>query len=198
MKEIDFWFSVGSTYTYLTVMRLPADDELEGIRFNWRPYSVRALMLEMDNIPFAGKPAKMNYMWRDLERRANRYGIPIQLPASYPLENFDNANRVAILARREGWCREYVQASYEQWFQRGLPAGEEPNLSASIQAAGHDPGRVVELAASEEIEAAYLAATSEARALGIFGSPTFVVDAKELFWGDDRLEDAVDFAITGD
>lgn len=194
-KRIDFWFSVGSTYTYLTVMRLQAIEVQTGIDFRWQPFSVRALMQEMNNIPFAGKPAKENYMWRDLQRRARKYGLPIRMPIDYPLKNFDLANRVAIVARQEGWCPLYVRNTYHYWFNEGLPAGDEANLARSLKKAGQNYDRVVEVAGSDSIEAAYQEATSGARALGIFGSPTFVVGDDELFWGDDRLEDAIEFAL---
>lgn len=192
MNQIDFWFSIGSTYTYLTVMRLKNVAQEAGVTFNWQPFSVRALMREMDNIPFIGKPAKEKYMWRDIQRRAERYGIPANLPIEYPLKNFDLANRVAIVARQEGWCPEYVRATYRLWFREGLPAGDEANLKESLSKAGQRPDRVLELADSDSIKNAYEEATSRARALGIFGSPSFVVNGLELFWGDDRLEDAID------
>ncbi len=192
MKHIEFWFSIGSTYTYLTVMRLKTVEQKAGVTFNWQPFSVRALMQEMDNIPFIGKPAKEKYMWRDIQRRAERYGIPANLPIEYPLKNFDLANRVAIVAQQEGWCPEYVRTTYQLWFREALPAGDEPNLSESLKKAGQLPDRVLELADSDAINHAYQGATSRARTLGIFGSPSFVVDGLELFWGDDRLEDAVD------
>ncbi len=194
MKHIDFWFSIGSTYTYLTVMRLKKVEQEASVIFNWQPFSVRALMQEMDNIPFKGKPAKEKYMWRDIQRRAERYGIPANLPIEYPLKNFDLANRVAIVAQQEGWCPQYVRTSYQLWFREGLPAGDEPNLSESLKKAGQLPDRVLELADSDSINYAYQDATSRARSLGIFGSPSFVVDGLELFWGDDRLEDAIDFS----
>ncbi|TIT86612.1 MAG: 2-hydroxychromene-2-carboxylate isomerase, partial [Mesorhizobium sp.] len=73
MAMIDFWFSIGSTYTYLSVMRLAEVAAETGIEFRWRPFNVRAIMIEMDNIPFAKKPAKAAYMWRDIERRAAMY-----------------------------------------------------------------------------------------------------------------------------
>ncbi len=63
---IDFWFSTGSTYTYLAVSRLPAVTKATGVRFTWRPFSVRAIMREQNNIPFQGKPVKSVYMWRDI------------------------------------------------------------------------------------------------------------------------------------
>ena len=191
MKQIDFWFSIGSTYTYLTVMRLQEIGREAGIAFDWQPFSVRALMQEMNNVPFVGKPAKEKYMWRDVERRAEQYGFPFNLPVEYPLKDFDLANRVAILAQQEGWCPEYVIATYQLWFQDGLPAGDEANLRDSLIRAGQDFDRVLEVARSDAIDHAYRDATSQARSLGIFGSPSFIVDGHELFWGDDRLEDAI-------
>lgn len=193
-KHIEFWFSIGSTYTYLTVMRLKKVEQEAGVSFVWQPFSVRALMQEMHNIPFIGKPAKEKYMWRDIQRRAERYGIPVNLPIEYPLKNFDLANRIAIVAKQEGWCPEYVSSTYRLWFCDGLPAGDEANLSESLRNAGQQPDRVLELAASDSINLAYQDATSRARTLGIFGSPSFVVDGLELFWGDDRLEDAIDYS----
>jgi 2-hydroxychromene-2-carboxylate isomerase len=68
---MDFWFSIGSTYSYLSVMRLDRVEQETGVVFNWRPFNVREIMLEMDNIPFRTKPLKLACMWRDIERRAN-------------------------------------------------------------------------------------------------------------------------------
>ena len=75
-NAIDFWFTVGSTYTYLTVSRLDAIEKANGIRFRWRPFNARAIMQEMNNVPFATKPTKLAYMWRDVERRAEL--LPVQ------------------------------------------------------------------------------------------------------------------------
>jgi 2-hydroxychromene-2-carboxylate isomerase len=157
---------------------------------------VRAIMIEMDNIPFAKKPVKAAYMWRDIERRAVARGLKPHIPAPYPLKEFDFANRVAILATEEGWAPAYVHATYRCWFEKGQQPGSEPNLSDSVREAGQDPARVLSQAGGETIGHAYSAATDEARRLGIFGSPTFVVGS-ELFWGDDRLEDAIQWQRQG-
>jgi 2-hydroxychromene-2-carboxylate isomerase len=186
---IDFWFSIGSTYTYLSVMRLAEVEQTSGVAFRWQPFSVRQIMIEMDNIPFRTKPVKAAYMWRDIERRAEMHGLPARVPAPYPLAQWDVANRVAVLGAAEGWVADYARATYRRWFQDGLEPGSEPNLSDSLDEIGQDPSRVTALAATPEVAAAYEAATDRARKLGIFGSPTFVVD-RELFWGDDRLDDA--------
>ena len=187
---IDFWFSVGSTYTYLSVMRLAEVEQSCGIAFRWRPFSVRQIMIEMDNIPFRTKPVKAAYMWRDIERRAAMYGLTARVPAPYPLAQWDVANRVAVLGAIEGWVADYARATYRRWFDQGLEPGSEPNLSESLKEIRHNPERVVGLAAGSEVTEAYEAATDEAQRLGIFGSPTFAVGG-ELFWGDDRLDDAI-------
>ena len=194
MKQIDFWFSIGSTYTYLTVMRIDGVAERHQLEVRWRPFSVRALMQEMNNIPFRGKPVKERYMWRDLERRAGLYDIPIKYPVDYPLEQFDLANRIAVVAQTEGWCPQYAKATYRLWFQDGLPAGENANIRQSLAIIGQDHDRVLELAHTTQTQEAYESATSQARSHGIFGSPSFIVFDNELFWGDDRLEDAIAYA----
>lgn len=193
MKPIDFWFSIGSTYTFLTVMRLPAYASEHGLTVDWRPFNVRAILVEQNNIPFAGKPVKAAYMWRDIDRRAGKYGLSVNVPAPYPLDDLPLANQVALLGMREGWGREYVVATYRRWFQGGHPAGSEPNLSKSLKEIGQDPGRVIEVARAPAIEDALAAQTEEAKRLGVFGAPSFDVDG-EIFWGDDRLEDAVSWA----
>lgn len=194
-EPIDFWFSIGSLYTYLSVMRIDRFEEMSDVTFRWRPFSVRAIMLEMDNVP-ARKPAKLAYMWRDLERRAagNLCNFPKRPP--YPLKEFDLANRIATVAAREDWCADYARATYSRWFGLGEEAGSEPNLSASLKEVGQDPARVIAIAQSDEVGRIYEAAIAEAKSLGIFGAPSFVTRG-EVFWGDDRLEDAVRWHAKG-
>ena len=198
MKEIEFWFSIGSTYTYLSVTRIAALAKEAGASFSWQPFSVRKIMREMDNVPFPpSKKVKVDYMWRDIERRAQGYGFSARVPAPYPLGEFDLANRVAVLGKQEGWCEDYVRATYRRWFIEGQEAGGEPNLPQTLSEIGQDLSHVLERANSPDIEAAYLEQTERAQRLGIFGSPAFVIDG-ELFWGDDRLEDAIRWARRSD
>jgi 2-hydroxychromene-2-carboxylate isomerase len=196
MTNIDFWFSIGSTYCFLTVMRLDSVAAEAGVDFTWRPFNVRKMMIAQDNVPFTNKPAKAAYMWRDIERRAAKFGLAARLPAPYPLEELERANLVALVGMREGWGKAYVVETYRRWFQNGQMAGSEPNLSESLSAVGQDPARVLAIAGSDETVALLDEATREAEALGLFGVPSFVVDG-ELFWGDDRLDDAISWARAG-
>lgn len=196
MSTIDFWYSIGSTYSYLTVMRLPDPVRISDVSFRWRPFNVRHVMTVQNNIPFKDKPEKTAYMWRDIQRWAARLGFTLTVPAPYPLPGLVLANQVAVLGAQEGWGEAYTRATYRRWFQSGQPAGEEPNLTECLSEIGQDAARVLEAAKSDRIVAALDHSTKEAMALGVFGSPSFVVDG-ELFWGDDRLEDALDWARTG-
>ncbi len=196
MKEIDFWFTVGSTYTYLSVMRLGALEAKNKIRFNMRPFSVRQLMQEQAGNPFLNNDKKMAYMQRDVERRALLYGLAIKSPVPYPIEKFELTNQIAVLGAQEGWCREFVCRCYHYWFGEGLVAGSPVNLSRSLDDIGQDPARVIREASSVAVVEALEDATNAARGLGLFGTPNFLV-GDEVFWGDDRAEDAIRFAQTG-
>ncbi|MCP3411365.1 2-hydroxychromene-2-carboxylate isomerase [Bradyrhizobium sp. CCGB01] len=195
-SQIDFWFTMGSTHSYLSVSRLSDVERSTGISFHWRPFHLLTILQEMKHVPFADKPAKLTYMWRDIERRAAMYGFPANLPAPYPAKQSIVANLIATVGMREGWGPEFVRAAYRRWFTLSQETGAEPNVSGSLRDIGQDPERVLTLAEAETTKAALEAETSAARDLGIFGSPTFVVD-RELFWGDDRLNDAISWCRSG-
>ena len=101
---MDFFFSYGSTYTYLSVMRLEKLSEKTGVTVRWRPFHLRTITTEQNNRPFVGKPVKMKYMWRDLERRAGQHGIPFNGIPPYPVDSEGIAHRVGTVASMEGWC----------------------------------------------------------------------------------------------
>ena len=192
---IDFFLFVGSTYSYLAVQRAGKIADAAGVRLRWRPFSVRSIMIEQNNKPFVGKPAKLQYMWRDVERRAHRHGVPFESIPRYPIDADELANRVATVAAQEGWCAVFCKAAYEAWFIGNKDPGDRETLTGILEALGRDAEHDIAHANSQEIRDAYAAQTDHARALGIFGSPTFAC-GHEIFWGDDRLEDAIDWSLS--
>ena len=192
MQEINFWFSIGSTYTYLTVSRLSEIIEAEKLTINFFPFSVRTVMKDMDNIPFPpSKKPKVDHMWRDIQRRAIHYKISVpEVPVPYPLKDLDLANCVAIVGLQEGWILKYLEETYKLWFLNWSEAGSLENLNVSLTKIKLNSNEVITKARSSKIVDLYNGNTSEAKAKNVFGSPTFIV-GKELFWGDDRLEDAI-------
>ena len=192
MKKIEFWYSIGSTYTYLSTQRLGQIESQKEVKFEWMPFSVRSRMIEMENVPFMAekKRDKIDYMWRDVQRRAKFYGFDAKIPAPYPLKEFDLANKVAIMGKDQGWIKEYTVLTYKKWFLEHLEPGSEPNLSSTLEEIGLDAKNIIKQAQADDIEQKYLKNTEMAKNKGIFGSPTFIVE-NEVFWGDDRCEDAI-------
>ena len=191
MKNIDFYFSIGSTYTYLSVTRMLDVEKKHQVKFNWLPFSVRSIMKEMNNIPFPKeKMNKVNYMWRDIERRAEGYGFFAKTPVPYPLTEFDLANKLALLGLKEGWGVDYIRLTYKRWFQEGKEPATEPNISEIFKELKIDKEKAIKDVNSSEIEKQYLKNTESARENKVFGSPSFIVNS-EIFWGDDRMEDAI-------
>ena len=191
MSDINFYFSIGSTYTYLTVTRILDVQKKNSVKFNWVPFSVRAIMKEMNNIPFPKeKMNKVNYMWRDIERRAEGYGFFAKTPVPYPLTEFDLANKLALLGLKEGWGVDYIRLTYKRWFQEGKEPATEPNISEIFKELKIDKEKAIKDANSSEIDKQYLKNTESARENKVFGSPSFIVNG-EIFWGDDRMEDAI-------
>lgn len=193
MTSLEFFFFIGSTYSHLAVSRAAALAQASGVDLVWRPFSVRTLMREQNNSPFAGKPVKMRYMWRDIERRAARFGIPFDGAPPYPIDPDELANRVATVAALEGWCPRFTQAAYQTWFLGKQDPGQPEALRAILAGLDKDADQCLARAASDEVRNEYASQTARARDLGIFGSPTFV-HGSEIFWGDDRLDDALAWA----
>ena len=194
MSNIDFFFSIGSTYTYLSVTRILEVEKKNQVKFTWKPFSVRAIMKEMNNIPFPkDKLNKVNYMWRDIERRAEGYGFFAKTPVPYPLSEFDLANQIAILGLQKGWGIDYVRLTYKKWFQEGKEPAIDPGITEVCRELNIDKDEIISQANSKEIINNYNLNTNSARDNKIFGSPSFVVK-NEIFWGDDRMEDAVNWS----
>lgn len=194
-RTIKAWLSIGSTYTYLTALRLRSVVEASRIKLDIRPISIRQIMKNMDNIPFPpSKKTKVDYMWRDIQRRSEFYSLPVpNVPAPYPLKEFDRANLVGIVMERDGRYLEYLDETYRAWFLDGLEAGSDQNLKNVSSVLGISLPEILEEASSSEIVEIYERNTAEAQTAGVFGAPSFAVNG-EIFWGDDRLEDAIRFA----
>ncbi len=192
---IKAWLSIGSTYTYLTALRLRSVVEASVIKLDIRPISIRQIMKNMDNIPFPpSKKTKVDYMWRDIQRRSEFYSLPVpNVPAPYPLQEFDRANLVGIVMERDGRYLEYLEETYRAWFLDGLEAGSDQNLENVSRVMGTSLPGILDGASSSEILEIYERNTAEAQRAGVFGAPSFEVNG-EIFWGDDRLEDAILFA----
>src|SRR5262249_13431602 len=136
---------------------------------------------------------KMSYFWHDVERRARRHNIPFAGRAPYPADPDLLALRVGLIAAQEKWCDDYSRATFHDWFMARRAPGVDDHIERGLASLDRSPAPIIARAKSAEGERLLKAATDGARKLGIFGAPTFAIGA-EIFWGDDRLEEALAFA----
>ena len=119
--------------------------------------------------------------------------FPIVRPSVFP-QNSMLASRIALLALGEGWGEEFCRAVYRAEFGEGRDIGHAATIATILAARGQDAERALALAQSDEIKSELRAQTEEAQTLGVFGAPSFVTPDGELFWGNDRLETALNWA----
>jgi 2-hydroxychromene-2-carboxylate isomerase len=194
-KKIDFFFFYGSVYTYLAVMRIEKLAAAAGLEVVWRPFNLREILIEQNNTGFVKNPVRMNYVWRDVERRAKHHGIPFVSKPPYPVDPELTALRTGVVAASEGWCPEYSRATYKAWFIDHKASGVGTHVTDVLDTLQKNSNAVLADAASARTSERLKQETDAARALRIFGSPTFAVGA-EIFWGDDRLEAAIECALS--
>ena len=197
MARLDFWFEFASTYSYLSVMRIEDLAEQKGVTVNWKPFLLGPIFFAQgwDTSPFNIYPAKGRYMWRDMERRADRYGVPFKRPEPdrFPANGL-LAARLAMVAIDQGAGPAFTRSVYTAQFAHGADVSDKGVLAGLVKEVGLDPDAVVAAALAPENKARLRGQTETAIEHGIFGAPSFVAGG-ELFWGDDRLEEAVDWAV---
>jgi len=191
---LEFWFEFASTYSYVAAMRLPRLAVGAGVQVRWRPFLLGPVFKAQgwSDSPFNLYPAKGRYMWRDMARLCAACGLPFRRPSVFP-RNGLLAARVACAGQEEAWLPAYVQAVYQANFAEDRDIAEPTVVAACLSAVGVAPETWLARAASDETKAALRAQTEAAMARGIFGAPTAVVE-DEIFWGDDRLEQALVWA----
>ncbi len=191
---LEIWFEFASTYSYLTVSRAGPLLERAGVGYVWRPFLLGPIFREkgLETSPFVLDPVKGAYMWRDVERRAADHGLPFTRPAIFPMNGL-RAARIMTAALDEPWCGAFARSVFAAQFARGADIAEEEVLRNALLASGADPERWLRLSLEDETKAALRALTDQARSRGIFGAPSFWAGG-ELFWGDDRLKNAIAWA----
>ena len=195
MTALDFWFDFASTYSYVAALRVEGACAAAGVELRHRPFLLGPIFSEQLGIrdsPFNVSPVRGRYMWRDLERLCAKFGLPWRRPSVFP-RNSVLAARVACAGEGEPWLPSFVRAVFRANFADDHEIADRDVLRAIAADLGPRATEALERAESPENKGRLRAATEEAARLGIFGAPDFVVDG-ELFFGQDRLDDAVAWA----
>lgn len=195
-RELEFWFEFGSNYSYLALMRVEALAASHGVPLRWRPFLLGPIFRQLgwSSSPFVLQEAKGRYMWRDMEREARKHGVLFVRPSVFPRKAV-LPMRVATLGAREAWMGAFCRRVMRQNWVEDLDIDDPANVLRALDGLVPDPRAVVEAALLEPNKARLRASTEEARARGVFGAPTMFV-GEEMFWGNDRLEDAFAWAAS--
>ncbi len=195
MTALEFWFDFASPYSYLSAERIGQMADDCGVRVIWRPFLLGPIFQAQGwaSSPFNVYPAKGRYMLADMTRLCAARGLAFAMPAAFPASSV-RAARMALAIGDEEHRAAFSRAVFAAQFAGGVDIADEAVLRAAATQVGLDGDALLALSGAEAVKLALRCDTAAAQALGIFGAPTFVTSDGELFWGDDRLEMALERA----
>jgi 2-hydroxychromene-2-carboxylate isomerase len=189
---LQFWFDFASTYSYVAAARIEPLAARSGARVEWIPFLLGPIFTEQLGIkdsPFNANPVRGRNMWRDVERLCAKHGLPWRKPTAFP-RNGLLAARVGCVVAAEPWAPGFFRSVFHANFAEDRDIADPAVIAALLGAAGQDAQPLLAKASTAEVKQTLRDRTAEASRLGVFGAPTFFTGG-ELFFGQDRLEDAL-------
>jgi 2-hydroxychromene-2-carboxylate isomerase len=194
-NKLEFWFEFASTYSYIAAMRIEDLCRQRGVDLMWKPFALGPIfkMQGWEDSPFNLNPRRGSYMWRDMERLAAKDKLAWRKPSVFP-RNSTLATRFACAAETQTWCGDFIRRVFVANFGEDADIGDSSILQALLNEVGAPKG-FSEYATSQGCRGLLRRNTEAAIDLGIFGAPNCVVGG-ELFWGEETLNDALDWAVS--
>ena len=183
-----FYYDVSSPYAYLAAVRI---EEVLAIEPHWQPIAFGALIRQIDKTPWSLRDETRTTGMAEVEGRARERGLPpLRWPPGWPAESYSLLPlRALLVAAEHDLVKQLTLAFYRREFADGVALDDVDVVLDVVAGVGLDRELVRSGIEREEIKQGLRAATGEAVALGVTGVPTVAIDG-ELFWGDDRLENA--------
>lgn len=195
-RPVEFWFDFASNYSYLSAMRIEALAAQRAVPLVWRPFLLGPIFQDKgwSTSPFVLDKVRGDYAWKDTARQARKFGLPWRRPTVFPRDSL-LAARVALLLADTAAIGGFVRACMQRNFVEDGDIGTPADLIPLLAGLGLDAGTILQAAQQPDHKLRLRRLVDLARAAGIFGAPSFLVDG-ELFWGNDRLEDALGAALS--
>jgi len=192
VRRLEFWFEFASTYSYIAAEEIERKARSAGVEVVWRPFLLGPIFADQGwrDSPFNLYPAKGAYMWRDIERICQSKGIAWRRPSAFP-RNGLLAARVATALDGEERLPAFIRAVYRANFFDDVDISEHSILKEILRGLSLDEEAILHHAKDDSVKRTLRARTDEARSRGLFGAPSFFAK-EELFWGSDRLEQALE------
>ncbi len=187
-KTVEFFFDVGSPASYLAWTQLPALCDSAGATLVYRPMLLGGVFQATGNSSPVSVPAKGAHMLIDLQRCAQRFGVPLKHNPHFPINTLTlMRSATGVQLRMPERFQDFMRAVFNATWVNGLNLNDPAVTAQMLVEAGFDPAQIVALAGDADVKAALRTSTEEAVARGVFGAPTMFVGS-EMFFGQDRLD----------
>jgi 2-hydroxychromene-2-carboxylate isomerase len=188
---LEFWFEFGSCYSYLSVMRIEELARRSGVRIAWRPFMLAPIFQSFgwETSPFKLQKQKGAYVWRDMARLCAKYDLPWRQPSEFPRRAL-LPTRLALIGANRDWISAFSRHVMLANFADDRPIDNTETMREVLEVLRLPATELLTAAQSEDSKRRLRDQTETAHQCGIFGAPTFLVGS-EMFWGNDRLEDAL-------
>jgi 2-hydroxychromene-2-carboxylate isomerase len=183
-----FYYDVSSPYAYLAAVRV---DDVLPVRPHWQPIAFGAIVRKLGKVPWSLKPERQEH-FDAISGRAAERGLPaVRYPEGWPVQTYSliPLRLATITGEDQDLLRALSRELFRTMFAEGQHLADLDAVLAAAERAGIPRDQVREGVESQEVKDRLRAATEEALARGVTGVPTVAVE-DQLFWGDDRLEDA--------
>jgi 2-hydroxychromene-2-carboxylate isomerase len=192
-ERATFFYDFNSPYSYLAAERISGLFAEAGVEQpEWQPISFGHLLQATGRRPWSFEEDKRAH-FAEIQRRADERGLPkVLYPGGWPIENYSlNPIRAATYAKESGRVVSFSLACFRQVFAAGRDMSDLDNVLVAAAACELHPNAVLKGIETQSVKDKLRAATEDAAARGVEGIPTVAV-GETLFWGDDRLEEAVE------
>lgn len=189
---LDFWFDFASVYSFLAAMRIAPLAGAAGVSVRWRPFLLGPIFASqgMADSPFNLFPMKGKHMIRDVQRSADEIGVGFRWPDAFPQSGV-LASRVALVGLKDAWGEDFCRAVFHAEYAENRVISESTVIADILTRLKVPVDATFASAQADDIKTELRDLTAEAQTREFFGAPTFTTQDGELFWGNDRLEQAL-------
>lgn len=190
-KKVEFFFDCSSPWTYLGFEALVAAAREDGFEVCFRPFLVGGVFNTVNKSVYEMREQvaspKSIYFWKDLHDWIARSGLAIKWqPSIFPI-NSARAMRACLIAADAGKCEDFARRVFQLYWGEDRDIADPAVLAEACAAVGLDPAETLAAADSPELKTRLRANTDEVIARGGFGTPTFFVGGKDMYFGQDRI-----------
>ncbi len=188
-EQLDFYFDIGSPYSYLSAHRVEAFGERLGLEVQWVPFLLGGVFQAVGNdMPARIKP-KGDWLFRDVTMQAKRQGVPFRMSSHFPINSIRPQRALVAAGRLHGQAgiRGLAMPLFDAYWAEDRDVSKPEELVAVANRAGLNGEMIAEMCGDPEVKQELIDITAAAVERGAFGAPTFVI-RDQLFWGNDRFD----------